>query len=409
MIEVKIPKVGDIVVGDSTTEEVKYIKQDSYRSVEVPTNYKTIGVVGRVDERGVLVVHKTNEVTTWATRRCYKLTGVTGDTLTLGLRITASSGGTTLKEISLSGATTNEDRCNEINKVLSGITIGSHEPKYHATCGDKDGEIYIWWTFNHWEHSSITAPSGCTKCEDANFIHINSVGSCYRKNGNKNTNGAVSCMARYLAYYGTNGGNLTSNLDEGNYIKNAIKISTPLNKACYLGEHCAYLRSIFGEGDEGYENYVRVFIPHKPIGNGVMAHECGKEQTYELAKLVTDKEEVTDKYWVPMAKKISEMSEVGIPAGEWYWPSMAEVSDIMIDIKYGVDPNSKNRKADPINKGLELIGGSALSGSGSWWSCSRGSSFHAWFSLGYSGQVVGSGSMYNRIGVFPVALLKLKD
>lgn len=91
--------------------------------------------------------------------------------------------------------------------------------------------------------------------------------------------------------------------------------------------------------------------------------------------------------------------------GKWFMPTIRQVTDIVRDIRYGT---TNNRQADPINRALYLIGGTAISNGSGVWSCSRYLAYNAWFSLG-NGGFAGSYVFNNSSLAVPCTLLDISE
>ncbi len=78
---------------------------------------------------------------------------------------------------------------------------------------------------------------------------------------------------------------------------------------------------------------------------------------------------------------------------------------VLSTVKYSA---VNNKKADPINKALDLIGGSAVSNGSFIWSSSRYVANYAWCSNGISGYLSGSFLCITYLAL-PVALLTTSE
>ena len=84
---------------------------------------------------------------------------------------------------------------------------------------------------------------------------------------------------------------------------------------------------------------------------------------------------------------------------------MDTLCGILSTIKHGT---TASRDADPINRALNAIGGSAISNGSYIWSASRFGAGNAWFSSGGNGCLVSYGMYYSSLAL-PVALLDVSE
>ena len=395
----EIPKKGDIVVGELSSKEVKYIPQSVFVFDEIDANkYEIIGVVGARRGNEVLIVYKTNTSRVWCNTFVYKLSGYTLDgtdrTGTLALAMTNNSSTKTSYDFPYN-ATMLEDFVAQLNETFASIA----EDRWRHRAYIEDDVVYIAYDFKFWQQG-IKASNGFT-VEQATLSDIPYNGNIYRRNGYAAGNGSVSSWERFAYYYRNKSATLTSNVT-------SINRSEAICLADYLGnstdgiDHCKWLRGVFGEGEDGWLKHLESFIPVKPCDYGDMSKDVKFAMNVKslLKDRVNDKGEIVS----PAFNWMNAIATDCIPNEEWYLPTVRDLSDILFDVKYGI--NSSNT-ADALNKGLNLIKGTQVSNTSHWWSSCRSHSTYAWLSSGSGGYFYNIG-MCVSCGVLPVSLQRLR-
>ena len=194
-------------------------------------------------------------------------------------------------------------------------------------------------------------------------------------------------MEKALAKYRNDNSSLNYNPTN---VVTSVKITYPICLPAYLGissyrdgDKCAFLRSVYGEGEEGWKRFMNSFLPVYPTDYGVI-NTTGKELTKVLAsKRYNDLDKVNE----PMCKAAYycySMTSATIDEGEFWLPGVQELSIILDGIKYGTD---SDRNADVVNKALYKVGWASISNGTVYWSACRYSFRLGWLS-------------YNTIGIF---------
>ena len=139
---------------------------------------------------------------------------------------------------------------------------------------------------------------------------------------------------------------------------------------------CEYLRSIFGEGEEGWLKYLKSLESVINTQHGIFAEETGKEITSMLSSMRYNSPKVQNGTFSPMCDYATSIATATISAGELYAPSAKELYLILRDVKYGT---SSDVNADALNKALNLIGGKTIVNTTDWLSCNFFRSYLGWF------------------------------
>ncbi len=90
--------------------------------------------------------------------------------------------------------------------------------------------------------------------------------------------------------------------------------------------------------------------------------------------------------------------------GKGYLPSMFELVECFGDVTYGLAGVTRD-KADPINRSLYAIGGSAVGCASTWWLSGRYSNYLAW--AAFSGGHIDGLHLYLNQPSLPLAILEL--
>ena len=403
------PNKGDIVAYDAD-KKVRFIRYgDSFDGI--PTGLTAMGVVSSRQGNEVLIVHKTNNSTQkWAEVFLWRLTGFTLDGASHTMTLTTQSVTATINY----SATTLEQVASQIDAVVRPMTFGTH--KY--TCYVRDGEVIL-------QHDTYTAYSAVTATGATITAWVGSemVANAYmeRFNGGRSGEGSVFNLNRALLYFRNDNSSTSYN---PNTDVTSLNRSYPICLPAYLGtsqyqsDHCAYLRSYYGEGVEGWLRFMKAQMVVNPSMTGVFNpdYRDGHYNTYLLAGQKFVKPDGTEAVLYPAFDYVAAQGFAGVEGfeqGDWYLPSTYELADIIKDVTYpaiykdGAQVNVARADADIVNRALNAIGGTAISnGNGTWSSC-RYYSSGAWGFGGGSGFGYGN-NYYNRFVAIPCVLYKLK-
>ena len=210
----------------------------------------------------------------------------------------------------------------------------------------------------------------------------------------------------------------STDVDDSNFNPPSVISSVPQGPVClpaYLGtsqyrdgDKCAWLRAKYGEGVEGWKNYLADTMACEDQGWGPMQADRrdGKAETYKLVgkTFLNSNNERQAQY--PAAEYVAAIDE-GVDyfrAGDWFEGSAFQMGKIIRKLEYG--NKDTTRSSDRINRGLEAIGGNSISTAGNWWCVSRYSPGGWWYLS--NGGVFYSCGFFNVLRVVPLALYPLK-
>lgn len=406
----KNPVWGDAVVGNLATGKPEFITSESFDPTALDSNtYETIGAVGGRFGKEVLVVWKHNAAQKWCERIEYKLTGYTLDgaehTGVLSIRESSSAMASTDFTVTYT-ASDKAGLVTALNAFFAATTIFTTQ-KWFARVNDSNGEVYIGCSYEFWQQWSYnTGKSGFTLAPEI-MPDVTYSSYMLRRNGNGNGEGSIHNLQRTIAYLRNDNASTAYNpqTDVTN-VKTGYPICFPgyLGTSQYQSDHCAFLRSVYGEGEEGWLRYLKANMVVTPTDFGAMGIRNGKERTAILAAKTFTLADGVEQNLCPAAvyAKTSPDSSV---ISDWFLPTTEHVASILGPVQHGT---SANRDADALNKVLWAMGGDAVSNGGLFWSCLRYGGLGAWCANGGTGHF-GNGGSYSLRQSLPVSLYRLPE
>lgn len=391
----KYPKRGDIWLREVATKKDCFITLESFSLSDVPSTYMPLGVVAKRTGKDVLVVYKDNASYPWCERYSYKLTGYTLDR-------TNRTGVISIRDNS--SASANTDYTVQYNAATMYALVAQLNAFFQATAVFmeqdwvamvEDGAITIHYAYTFWQQASYnTAKSGFAFT--ANLMpDVPSLANIRRKHGGAGGEGVISSWDRALAYFraDNNSTNYNPNTDVTS-VKTTYPICLPgyLGTSQYQSDHCAFLRSVYGEGEEGWLKYMASCLPVEPIDAGNMGQHFGKEITATLASKTYSSPKKTNEVMCKAAHYCHNITNDVIARGELYLPTISEVRDILDGVHYGTNGS---RQSDELNKALYMLGGKAISNGSYLWSSCRGYANLAWCAAGGYGFFTSNGMCYS--------------
>ena len=418
IVGAKHAKTGSIVVLDGNSA-LHFVALDTFSSSSFMSNYTVVGVVAvgvdHKDYRGKLViVHKTNASKQWSAIYSFKLTGYTLDGTDRSGVLTvrsASDWGTGVDYTINYNADNVADFLTTLNAYFKS-TAPFTTQQWRAD-SDAQGNITLSFLFTDYRQASNSAKSGFSI--SANLLPgIPASSAMLRYNGQRSGEGSISNWDRAIAYFSQDLSSTTYNPASD---VTSPKLSYPICKPGYLGtsqyqsDHCAALRAIYGEGEAGWLKFMESFYPVRPTNYGPLGDKAtygdGKRNTYQMAGVKFTKQDNTEIVAFPAADYCASVvyNHELLKKGAWQLPDVDTLCGILSTIKHGT---TASRDADPINRALNAIGGSAISNGSYIWSASRYSAGGAWYSFGGNGYL-GSNNMYSSNLALPVALLDVSE
>lgn len=406
----KNPVWGDAVVGNLATGKPEFITSESFDPTALDSNtYETIGAVGGRFGKEVLVVWKRNASQKWCERIEYKLTGYTLDgaehTGVFSIRESSSATASTDFTVTYT-ASDKAGLVTALNAFFTATAIFTTQ-KWFARVDDSNGEVYIGCSYEFWQQWSYnTGKVGFTLSPEI-IPDVTYSSYMLRRNGNGNREGSIYNLPKAIARFRDDLVSTTFNpsTDVMN-VKTGYPICLPsyLGTSQYQSDHCAFLRSVYGEGEEGWLRYLKANMVVTPTDFGAMGIRNGKERAAMLAAKTFTLADGTSQPLCPAAfyAKTSPDSSV---ISEWFLPTAEHIVSILGPVQH---ETSANRDADALNKVLWAMGGDAVANSSDLWSCVRYDSVSAWCANGGTGYLNSYG-MYSSLRSLPVSLYRLPE
>ena len=420
IVGAKHAKTGSIVVLDGNSA-LHFVALDTFSSSSFMSNYTVVGVVAvgvdHKDYRGKLViVHKTNTSKQWSAIYSFKLTGYTLDGTDRSGVLTvrsASDWGTGVDYTINYNADNVADFLTTLNAYFKS-TAPFTTQQWRAD-SDAQGNITLSFLFTDYRQASNSAKSGFSI--SANLLPgIPASSAMLRYNGQRSGEGSISNWDRAIAYFSQDLNRTTYNPTSD---VTTTKLTYPICKPGYLGtsqysggaDRCAALRAVYGEGEAGWLKFMESFYPVRPTNYGPLGDKAtygdGKRNTYQMAGVKFTKQDNTEIVAFPAADYCASVvyNHELLKKGAWQLPDVDTLCGILSTIKHGT---TASRDADPVNRALNAIGGSAISNGSNIGSASRCSAGNAWYSNGGYG-CLGNYSMYVSNLALPVALLDVSE
>lgn len=395
-----LPKIGDAVVGERSTKKLKFITLESFDNASLGSDYETIGVVYNRRGRKVKIVYKNNASKVWCTKWVLKLSGYTLDgtsrTGVITFRPDSSATANTDATVTYK-ATTLQGLVDALNTAFAGNTVMVSQ---HWVAYINGSDVCVEHDYTIWQQSSYNGAKDGFTAAPALMPEVESVADIRRRHGGGGGEGAISSWERAVAYYRTSTGTDTYQGYVPSPISNAKDRAYPIALQSYLGANCAEIRKAFGEGEQGWLNCMAAYMSVCPTDYGNMGMRDGLART----KLIASYKDTFGNPVASAANYCYNIDTIALPKGNWYLPTVEDLTDLLRIIKYGTNGSVDS---DPINKALAAMGGNTISNGSYLWSCCRYSSGSAWRASGDYGFFNG-GSLCYEFSAVPVSLYVLE-
>ena len=383
IVDIQSAKTGSIVVLDGL-HAMRFVSVETFSSESFMSNFEIVGVVRiGVDHpsfRGkIAIMYKAPASKKMSNIYQHRLTGYTCDG-------TARTGVLSIREASDSWSANHDyvisyNAANELALVSQLNTyFKANEPfktqQWQAVLND-DNTIDLRYAYTDYRQTAYN--KGTTGFAlTANLLpEWIATSSMLRLNGQRSGDGTITNWSRALSYFRNDNSSTTYNPSKD---VTSTKISYPICLPGYLGtsayqsDHCAYLRSIYGEGEQGWLKFMASLLPVRPTEYGTIGDKAkygdSRKNTYYLA---SQKYEDVNGVMQPVSPAADFAASVAfdhelLKKGQWVIPD----SDLLFDVIGGIEyPTTNNRDADVINRALKAIGAPALGNNSFVWSCSR--------------------------------------
>lgn len=397
VVDIRSAKTGSIVVLDGL-HAMRFIAVETYSPDSFMSNYDIIGVVCiGVDHpsfRGnVVIMNKEFPSKKLSDIYSYRLTGYTLDgtarTGVLSVREASDNWAVNHDYTVQYAATTEEALVSQLNTYFR-----ANEPfkaqEWQAVLNE-DRSISLLYNYTNWQQAGYDTAKNGFAISGNLFPEWIATTAMFRMNGQRSGEGTITNWSRALAYFRNDNASTTYN---PNVDVTSVKRSYPICLPGYLGtsqhqsDHCAFLRGVYGEGEEGWIRFMRSFLPVRPTEYGTIGDKAkygdARKNTYYLAGQKYIDIAGEEKKASPAADFVANVGydHELLAKGQWVLPDSDLLFDVLGGIEYGT---TNNRDADVINRALKAIGASGFSNRSIVWSCSRSGSFYGWYANGNNG------------------------
>lgn len=396
------PQCGDIIFHDAA-KKVFFVKLDTYNASAAPSGWVPMGVVAyREGDKAAIVSPSSSQSYRFLNVLRMDVTGMKLD----GVEHTSS---VVLDGVASGSfvyiATTKAEFAQQLNTWLSTHSPSGYPYSCYLDLDDSDRVILQY--DNYSKHPSTTTMSGMSLAytmdvEGAGYRHIVRSGDITR---------GIFNLDRAVQYF-------RQDLSSDSFNPLSTIPTNPWYIVClpaYLGtsqyrdaDYGATIRAKYGEGEEGWLNYMRwTVIDETALRAGTAPHlRNTKKMTEVLGSKLYLKPDGTTAIFSPYVNYIHTFGYEGVQGcdiGDWQGVSVYDNVKIMKVIKYGL--TGVARTADPINRSLQLIGKRAYSCSANYWllpPCSGSSGLYSQGN-GYCGET----GARSGLGAVPLLLYDL--
>lgn len=403
---IRVPKKGDIAIKRKSDRALFYVDADSISSAsDISSDYEVCAVVVDIINGEALVVRPTGQSQTWCDIMQYVLTGYVLDgaehTSTISIRDSESASANTDYNFTYT-ASTIEALVDQLNAFFSATEAFVNQDFYAFV---KDGEILLQYHFTFSQQDTyIVGKNGFTINFRDMLPEIIASTNFLRKNGQDSDSGTISNYHRALTYFRDD---ISASTYNPTNVVTSVRLAYPICLPGFLGtstyrdgDKCAFLRSVYGEGEEGWLKFMRSFLPVNPTDWGVMNY-CGKEITRLLASKRYNSLTKSNEVMCKAAYTAWSVKTDVIDEGEFWLPSPRELYLIERDVLY---PSHGDINSDALNKTLNKLGWSAVSNAESSWTSSRGGQRGSRCIYAPCGFFYGYYAFYYRYVVYAVSL-----
>lgn len=416
VVDIRHALTGSIAVLDGNNA-MHFISVDTFSSASFMSNFTVIGIVWcGVDWptfRGrIVIMHKEWLSLPMVKIFQWRLTGYTLDgtdrTGTLSVREASDSWAANHEYTVTYNATDAASLVSQLNAFFR-----ANEPfvtqQWKAVLteeGEIDLQLINW---NAWQVSNNKGANGFTLTINL-LPEWQYTSAMLRMNGQRSGEGTIANMPRSLDYFRKDNSSTTYNPSKD---ITSVKVTYPICLPGYLGtsqyqsDHCAFLRSVYGEGEQGWLKFMESFLPVRPTEYGAIGVKAkygdARTNTYMLAsKTYTD----LDGNLQPLSPACAYIAGVGYDhelaaKGQWVMADADLIFDLMDGIEYPLNPD---RISNVRNRALLAIGAKAFGNNSGVRTCSRFVSYGGWICNG-AGGCAGSGNLYNSGVAAPLLLL----
>ncbi len=396
------PAVGDIVCYDES-RKIRFIVCDTFHAGTFPAAWETVGVVVLRKGNQVTICSKHNEAKKFMEVYPYVVSGyvLDGSEHTVQLRLHGKPTTSTYYEFKYTASTDSE--------------FVSQLKQFLTTNGETDWSAYLMegkvilqydnYTTGEYYATSLTFATGLTLTEKVT-LDCPAQPDFLRKCGNLGKGVWHAGRAKQVYKADQTSTAFNPSIDVNSVPSYPVCWPAFAGTSEYQEDHCQWLRQRYCKDPnhptiEEWERYIDDITHRNPYmlaGNapkwrdGAILSGYLKDITYQAI-------DGMQKSLYSAVKYCSEFID-----GKGYLPSMFELVECFGDVTYGLAGVTRD-KADPINRSLYAIGGSAVGCASTWWLSGRYSNYLAW--AAFSGGHIDGLHLYLNQPSLPLAILEL--
>lgn len=394
---------------------IRFVATSTFNKTAFPASYEIFGVVViGVDNdafRGdVTVINKEFNGNVILKRAYISLTGFTLDgaehTGTISIREASDSWAANHDYVITYKADNAASFVAQLNEEFR--TKDAFKTQDWVAMADTDGNVTLNYENYTWQQFTYnTAKEGFSGRDVTAQDWIQDSG-ILRANGKRGDEGAIMNMDRAIAFFRKDTSVIKYNPSTD--VK-STKINYPICLPGYLGtskyqsDHCAYLRSVYGEGEEGWLKFMKSFLPVIPYEYGSLNRNKYSDirVTYYLASLKYTGQDGVEKCASPAADYVANIAydHELLAKGKWFIGGIQRIFSLIAPLKY---PTTDDKNADKTNAALYAIGASPLGNNMYVTSCSRYSTGGRYIADGNYGYAASQG-LNNSCMCVPLVLL----
>lgn len=404
-------RTGSIVVLDGN-KAMQFVSVDTFSSTSFMSNYEVVGVVwigiDHPSYRGEVVILNKEWATSLKMVEIYqwRLTGYTLDgtdrTGTLSVRYADDNWAANHDYVVSYNASDAASLIEQLNAYFR-----ANEPfiaqQWKAVLTE-DGEIDLQlqnWT--SWQPCSYNKGTNGFVLTANLLPEWKSSSKMLRRNGHRSGEGAITNWARALYYFRNDNSSTSYNPStDVTSVKRNYPICLPgyLGTSQYQSDHCSFLRSVYGEGEEGWLKFMESFLPVRPTQYGINGDPLYGDPKINTNKLAHETYTDIDGNVKPLSPACTYIAGIGYDneltkKGEWVMPDADLLFDMLDGIEYPLKPD---RESDVRNRALLAIGVKPFRNDSGVRSCSRYNANIGWIANGYIGY-----ANYNTLSIAYVA------
>jgi len=374
--------IGDILVYNTKTASLQFIKLDTYNAATIPAGITPIGVVYYRTENRVNIVAKNNAGSAkWAAEYIVKLSGfdAAGGSFTVTVNSTSTASIAYAAGASLATIATS---------VASALDVAGFKSSGGWSVAANVAANCVVITRNYY----TPAITGISVTDAANKVLATTItpkdyqctlsglatpyGSITRKDGGSSYFAGAN-FPKFYDYYYNNGATDTNQ---------ALQASSPVRYSVFNAVSNPILTAYYGTGEAAYAAYIQDKMVKYPYSKNAIIDDDGFKNTSKLATESFINVDGTTKPAYPAAFNAKNYGvsipgyTTGLEPGAWWLPANREMYLLIKDVLLN--------SLDPVNRSLTAIGGDRVLASGViYWCSSEYSSLGAWTYYGSTGHL----------------------